>query len=261
MNHLDNVEEIYTPIGVAREEIKRRWNDKELRQRIEKISGKDLPDVFKKEPRAIFFRAVLTPNFETSYFYDLTDLVELKPICAELYVDKFCTMNKDKVRLGKLVFLHKSHKNCCDIITKRIAINFDESEKKPFTEIKTLNNKDFIEFHHHLYKKQYKEIMDIFDASSLKKEGDSVREVYEKIFSICLTNGVLFENFIAKDNEHEKKFVEEVVLPAYNAVVKKFDLKPLIVPLLPLKNEEKEEWDWYPGHLEEEMNKFFKENN
>ncbi len=255
-----NLDDIYTPIGVAREEIKRRWNDKELRKKIEGLLGKDLPDVFRKEPRAILFRAILTPNFENSYFSDLMDLIELKPICAELYVDKFCTMNKDKVRLGKMVFLHRSQKNKCDIITKRVVIDFDASEKKPFNEIKTLNNKDFVEFHHHLYKKQYKEIMEIFDASYLKKDGDSAKEVYERIFGICLINGVLFENFIAKDDEHEKKFSENVVLPAFKSVCDKFGLKPLIVPLLPLKNEEREEWDWYPGHLEKEMHDFFKEN-
>jgi len=261
MNHLSKVEEIYTPIGVAREEIKRRWNDSVLRKKVENLWDGDLPEVFKKEPRAIFFRVVLTPNFETSYFLDLMDIIELKPICAELYMDKFCTMNKDKVHLGKLVFLHKSLKDSCDIVTKKIIIDFDESEKKSFKEMRTINNKSFIDFHHHLYIKQHKEIMDIFDASSLKKDGDSARDVYEKIFSICLINGVLFENFIAKDSEHEKKFVEEVVLPAFNSVVKKFDLKPLVVPLLPLKNEEKENWIWYPGHLEKEMNEFFKDNN
>lgn len=260
MNHLDNVEEIYTTIGEAKEEIKRRRNDPKLRKMMEEYWNGNLPEVFKKEPRAIFFRAILTPNFETSYFLDLMDLIEIKPVCAELYTDKFCTMNKDKVHLGKLVFLHSSHKNQCDLITKKIIINFDESEKKPFTEIRTLNNKSFIEFHHHLYKKQFKGIMDIFDVAESKNGGKSAREIYELMFSICLVNGILFENFIAKEGEHEKRFVEDVVIPAFKSVKEKFNLKPLIVPLLPLKNEEKESWIYYPGHLEEEAEDYLRSN-
>ncbi|MGB8815734.1 MAG: hypothetical protein WCC74_00640 [Minisyncoccia bacterium] len=247
-----NLDDIYTLLGDAKKELKRRRKDPVLKKKIEDYLGENLPEVLKNEPRAMFFRAVLTPNFETKYFLDIAEIIGFKPVCIELCNDHFCTMNKDKVHLGKLVFLHKSGGKGCDLIRKKIIIDFHKSEKKSFQEIKTFNNKSFVEFHHNLYKKQYEGIMDIFDASILKKKCENAKDLYEKIFTLCLVNGVLFENFIAKENEHEKKFSENVVLPAFESVYKKFNLKPLVVPLLPLKDEEKESWIWYPGHLEKE---------
>ncbi len=255
-----NIDDIYTPIDEAKKEIQRRWNNPILRKKAEDFFEGNLPEVFKNEPRAILARGILTPNFETRYFLDLMDLIELKPVCGEFHDDKFCTMNKDKIHLGKLVFLRKSNKTNNDVIDKKTIIDLEKYENKPFKEIKTLYNKSLVDFHHHLYNKEYKEIMNFFDISIFKKKGETAKEVYEKIFTLCIASGVLFENFIAKEREHEKKFTEEVVLPAFKSVCDKFNLKPLIIPLLPLKNEEREIWDWYPGHLEKEVDGFLTNN-
>ncbi len=246
------IDDIYTPINEAKKEIEKRWNDVELKKKVSDYLGKDFPEVFKKEPRAILSRGILTPNFETKYFLDILDIVDLKPICLEFYGDKFCSQNKDKIHLGKLVFLHDNKKGI-NVTTKRTIIDFKKSENKIFKEIRTLQDKSFTEFHHNLYIRQYKKLFDIFDISVFKDNGESAKEVYKKIFGLCLVNGILFENFIAKENEHEKKFTENVVLPAFEFVVSKFHVKPLVVPLLPLKNVEKEAWDWYPSHLEKEI--------
>jgi len=251
-----NLDEIYITIEEAKKELVKRQKDLNLIRKVEEFLGESLPDIFKKEPRAILSRGVLTPNYETNYFLDVLDLIELRPICAEFHSDKFCCQNKDKVHLGKLVFLHGLNKKNEHVTTKKIIIDFTYSEKKSYKEMNTIKDKSFIEFHHFLYKKQYKELMDVFDFSLFKKNGENALEVYKKFFSLCLVYGVLFENFIAKDTEHEKRFTEDVVLPAYEFVLDKFKKKPLIVPLLPLKNEEKEVWMWYPGHLEKEVDIF-----
>lgn len=249
-------DDIYTPLREAEEEIKRRWGDQVLRKQLDDILGDILPDVFKKEPRAILCRAILTPNFEINYFIDLMNLVHLKPVCGEMRRDKFCTMNKDKIHLGKLVFLHKSKKGN-DVTNKKIIIDFNKSANKSFEHIKTLNNRDFIEFHHQLYVKQYKKIMDIVNLYGFIEKGEGPNKFYETLFLLCLSNAILFDNFIAKEHEHEKIFTEEVVLPAFESIVKKYNLKPLVVQLLPLEDEEKEKWMWYPGHLEEEVDNIF----
>ena len=140
-------------------------------------------------------------------------------------------------------------------------IDFDESEKKQFKDIKTINNKNFLDFHHHLFTKKHKNMMDIFDVSIFKKNGESIRDVYEKILSLSVFGGILFENLIVKDKEHEKVFIENVLLPAFDSVHKRFGIKPLIVPLLPLKNEEQEAWIWYSGTLEKEVESFLFNNN
>ncbi len=256
-----NLDEIYTPLSEAKKELDKRWGDKELVRKVEEFLGIDIPIFFREEPRAILFRAVLTPNFEVDYFLDLADLIKLKPVCAEISIDKFCTMNKDKVHLGKMVFLHKKNINNFNNRTKKIVIDFDESEKKQFKDIKTINNKNFLDFHHHLFTKKHKNMMDIFDVSIFKKNGESIRDVYEKILSLSVFGGILFENLIVKDKEHEKVFIENVLLPAFDSVHKRFGIKPLIVPLLPLKNEEQEAWIWYSGTLEKEVESFLFNNN
>ncbi len=70
------VEKIYTPLSVAKEEIWRRWNDKELRKKVEDFLGGDIPEVFKKEPRATIFRYIATPNLE--FKFALINLINLE---------------------------------------------------------------------------------------------------------------------------------------------------------------------------------------
>ena len=43
-----DIKDIYTPLSVAKKEIWRRWNDKELRKKVENFLGGDLPEVLKK---------------------------------------------------------------------------------------------------------------------------------------------------------------------------------------------------------------------
>ncbi len=62
------VNKIYTPLSVAKEEIWRRWNDKALRKKVEDFLGVNLPEPFKNEPRAVMLRYIATPNFEASFF-------------------------------------------------------------------------------------------------------------------------------------------------------------------------------------------------
>ncbi len=38
-----DIKEIYTPLSVAKKEIWRRWNDKELRKKVEDFLGGDMP--------------------------------------------------------------------------------------------------------------------------------------------------------------------------------------------------------------------------
>ena len=42
-----DIKDIYTPLSVAKKEIWRRWNDKELRKKVEKFLGGDIPEVFR----------------------------------------------------------------------------------------------------------------------------------------------------------------------------------------------------------------------
>ena len=246
---IKRVNRLYSPMQFANEEIWRRWNNKVLREKVSHFLG-DVPVLMKDRPRAILSRGVLTPNFETRRFVDVAKLSGLDPVCAEFYDDKFTSQNKDKIHLAKLIFFHKLDKNLRPIFGKRTIIDFKINENKSFKNVSTIDGHSFIDFHHDLYKKEYKEILDCFDISIYKRNGENAKEVYEKIFSLCIANGILFENFIAKDKEREKTFTVDVVMPAFKAVTKRFGCRPIVVPLLPLEDEEKDIWMWYPGRLE-----------
>lgn len=248
------VSEMYTPLSVAKEEIWRRWNDKKLRKKVEDFLRGDLPEFFKREPKCSFFRFVTTPNFEFKLVYDLAKLVNLDLVFLEFLDDKFCTRNYDKLCLGKMVFSRE--KNSASRYMRNI-IDIEESDNKPFRDIKTLWGEKFVEFHRRIFSKRYGAI-DTFDVSKFKKNGESAYEVYLKVFSLFICNGVLFENYIEKDNHYEKKFTENVVLPTITKIKSIFGVKPLIIPLLPIREEESQEWMWYPSQIEDSIADFVK---
>lgn len=242
--------EIYHTVTEAISEIETRQTDNMLRKKVIDFWNGDFPKNIGDTPKALIFRSLLTPNLEVQHFNDMVKPpVNLEPFLIEYTDDVFCSHNKDKVYLGKLSIIRGYNKLNQEIISKRTIIDFIDSENKPFSEIVTFDDGSFVDYHHSLYIKRYGKLPKTFDVSFFKKENLSPKEVYERIFSLCIMNGVLFENFIRKDNEHEKEFSEKVVIPAYNETVRRFGVKPLIVPLLPLKSEERVEWMWYKGDL------------
>lgn len=65
-----DIKEIYTPLSVAKKEIWRRWNDKDLRKKVEDFLGGELPKALRsKEPGAVLSRDVISPNKEFSIFW------------------------------------------------------------------------------------------------------------------------------------------------------------------------------------------------
>ena len=46
-----DIDTIYTSLEEAKEEVWRRWNDKELRAKVEESLGGDVPEVFRDEPK------------------------------------------------------------------------------------------------------------------------------------------------------------------------------------------------------------------
>src|SRR6266702_2611049 len=91
-----SVEDIYTPLSVAKEEIWRRWNDKELRKKVEDFLGDDIPEFFLDFPHATIVRHIISPNYELFYCVDLFKQLGLDFRCCEFPEDKFIAKNRDK---------------------------------------------------------------------------------------------------------------------------------------------------------------------
>ena|SRR4030067_1261493 len=119
--------EIYTTLEEAKEEIWKRWNDEFLRKEVEKFLG-EIPEVFKKEPKACLLRQMVSPNYEYYNFLNLIPKINLKPLCLEYLEDMFITTNKDKTYLAKMAFIDKGQ-SITRLIYRRI-INLVDSEKK-----------------------------------------------------------------------------------------------------------------------------------
>lgn len=241
---------MYTPLEEAKEEVWKRWNNADLRRRVVAFAA-DLPEVLIKEPKAIIFRQLATPNFELLRFSELAQELALIPLCLEYKSDKFCTRNLDKVLLGKMVFHNGTGKNGGNKTVSTKVINFGDNDMKCFKEIKTLWDEEFIAFHHRIIFQSLDHIQCKDNTDWFKKMGPKPSTYYHYFLSFFICHGILFENFLLEGDEG--KFTREIAWPAIRKVTDHFGLKPLIVRLRPEESEADPYWCWYPGHLEAEV--------
>lgn len=247
-----DIREIYTPLSVAKKEIWRRWNDKELRKKVEDFLGGDVPKFLKKKPNAVMVRYITSPGFEFFNFIDLARIADLDIVLAEYTKDKFVAKNPDKYNLCKMFFHNGKNKNGDDNIFNLKVVNFNKYEGKNFDKIKTLWGEDLIDFHHKVLKKAVpgcdKKIFDISEWFNKNRDKKHAEYYYLRYLALFLCHGVLFENFLL--NKNEKDFTKKKVLPSFVKLQEMFGVKPLIVPLEPFEDETHICWWHYPAKIE-----------
>ncbi|MDQ1283943.1 MAG: hypothetical protein QG620_291 [Patescibacteria group bacterium] len=241
--------ELYTPLSVAKKEIWRRWNDKALRKKVENFLGGDVPDIFKDKPKAVIFRNIATPNFEMGIAYEYACMMGLDLVIIEYTADKFCTRNRDKLHLGKMMFFNNDDN--LRIVSKKKIVSIKEVDNKCLNEIKTLWGEGLVSFHHRIFDSSDFPKFRTFDASVYKKAGFNPHEIYLKIFSICSYSAILLENFLVKSDKGEREFTEEIIIPAFSDIEKKFGFRPLIVSLLDTDEDGSIFWQYYPEKIKE----------
>jgi hypothetical protein len=241
-----DIKELYTPLSVAKKEIWRRWKDKKLRKKVEKFLGRKVPKPFRKEPRAVLSRSIITPNVEFFHFLDQAKITTLIPLGLEGVEDKFCTKNYDKASLGKLAFFRKGdvRNRIKNIECKKNIVNAVDmmaSDGKRLCDVDTLWGESLVDFHHRMltfYDSDIEKFDDFKWFGYQGKKGD-IYKYYKNFFAFFICHGVLFENFITKRSE--KEFTNNIVIKSYKEVKDKFGVTPLIVPLLPFKYDD----HWY----------------
>lgn len=246
------VGDIYTSLEVAREEIWKRWNDKELRKKVEEFFGEGILEAVRDEPRAVIVRQVASPNMEFFRFLELVKCTDLRPLVNEYVKDKFVSVNSCKLSLGKLSFFEKLNKKKCPILKHKKIINVDDSENKELLNINTIYGDRLVDFHHEMLRASIPEfdlnnLVDISDWCSVN--GERANKYYYYFLAWFICNGILFENFLTDKNESD--FTKKVVLPAFKKIKEEFGLKPLIVPIV--KNIEAEDIFWRSYHKEAEI--------
>lgn len=255
-NEIMSVEEIYTPLSVAKEEIWRRWNDKELRKKVEDFLEGDVPEFLLKSPHATIVRHITSPNYELLYFMDLIKQLELDFMCCEFPEDKFVAKNRDKYNLCKMSFFNGLGKGMYEIIDVRKIVDIQSCEGRMFCDIKTLWKEDLVGFHHRALSRVLPEIgNNIFDISAwFKRKGPKSKDFYLSYLALFVCYGVLFENFSTKEGIDEKDFSYEIVLPTINKLIEIFGVKPLIVPAIPTESESSPHWWHYPPEIKQIIN-------
>lgn len=249
-----NIDEIYTPLEEAKKEIQRRWNDKELKKKVEKFLGKDIPHFFQNEPRAAYVRDIISPNNEFFYFWDIVGDTGVKPVLVEYSTGKFVARNINKYHLCRMYFHHGIGKHGGGKIECSHVVNFNTMEGKKMHKVRTIWNESVVDFHHGLLEKTKPEINrdDIVDFSKwFDKHKKKTRHWYLHYLALFICHGILFENFIMDNGE--KEFTEKKILPSFHALVKKFGVRPIVVPISPIESENDLYWWLYPGHIKKHL--------
>ena len=249
--------EIYTPLSVAKKEVWKRWNDKELRKKVEEFLRGDIPQFLQKNPGAALVRHIASPNYELIYFLELTKQLGLDYRCVEFPEDKFVTCNKDKYYLCRLHMYNGLSKDIKEKISSKKIIEIQKCEGKKFSEIKTISGESLTDLHHKLLFNLAPQTREkLYDISPwFIRNGPRAGNYYLHYLALFICHGVLFENFSLKSEIKENGFNRKVVLPSIKKLVEIFGVKPLIVPIVPIESESLPHWEQYPLEVEKILKK------
>jgi hypothetical protein len=240
---------VYTPLSVAREELRKRREDRELTDRILEYLNGDIPEPLLEGPKALLFRQLFTPNYELRRFMNITQEEQIDPLFFEYHEDKFTSRNPLKHALGKMRFFKVENASRCNVQTKTV-IEFNKCEGRKIADISTIWGQNLIDFHHAFVKTAFKDsCLSFFDASQwFHRGGAKASQYYLRYLALFVQHAILFENFVLTDDA-EFSFVESIFLPAFIEINRLFGHKPLIVPLLPVETQADPYWISYPMEM------------
>lgn len=237
-------DEIYTSAEDAINELKNRWNDKELEDKVKDYLGNDIPSILNDCPHLVIFRNIVISDNESGRLVNLAKDFNIKVAGLEFTADKFVAFNFDKYTMAIMFIKDGKQGNGLERIYKKKLIDLRSSEGKKFSEINTLWGESLVDFHHNiLYEKYPGFIENIIDLSSwLKRNGGNAKKYYDKFVTLLIRNCILCENFEFEGSEGE--FTKNVFIPAFKKNKDLFGLKPLIVKIAPEDYKNNNSW-WY----------------
>ncbi len=232
---------LYTPVNDAILELEKRSKDLSIK------TVSCVPKIFENSFKAVLHRQLVTPNYEVLRFVSIADGMDLDPLFFEYTEDKFVTENEWKYSLGCQSF-YMGHGKKGGIKLKNLkVIDFNASNGKKISEVKTLWSQTLPDFHHELFLTRFPNFgKNLFDGSSWYKDnGGNAKGYYKPFLSLFIKHGILFENFLL--DYKELSFTKEVFLPAFLEIAEETGLKPLIVALEPTEIEEDIFWLCHPS--------------
>ncbi|MDO8659917.1 MAG: hypothetical protein Q7K54_04970 [Candidatus Parcubacteria bacterium] len=232
---------IYFTLDEAREEIKKRWGNKDLKKKVEDyLANNFIPGLLSNEPKAVFIKSVMSPDNGYDFFSLNAKYLGLKPLLSEYTHDLFIGLSEEKLGLARLHLLwNDGTKKLSDIV------DFKKYHGKQIPEVKVISGESLIDFHRNLFKFSQYPINEITDISEYFKSYGKPKDYYPFYLANFICHGVLFENFETDPKTHEYKFTEEVALPVINFLEKKFGFRPIIVKLYPDNQNNDEDFFWW----------------
>lgn len=248
-------ENIYISLDEAREELKKRWNDKELKKKIEDELGENFWPEFQSKPRGLLWRQLLSPDNGFTFFYQCSKYIGVEPLAFEFLGDLYMSFNEEKRGLGQLrIELEDGKKATVNIM------EIHKWYKTPLSEVTLKSGEKLVDFHHNLinYSGYDIEVKDMTEW--VKKIGKPV-DVYYQYLLHFVAHGFLFEAFLAE--EKEKNFFSDVVAPNLKKIEDKFSLKPLLVKQYPNNQSDDEDFYWwsYPPNVNRYVLRYAEKNS
>jgi len=248
------VSDIYVSLDFARGEIKRRWDNTELRRTVEEAIGQHYWPELKEQPYGVLWRCLPSPDNGFTFFVQASQWIGLPSFLPEYIEDKFVHLNPEKRCLGRLsLTMPDGVKVTCDIV------DWQANQGKPMTEVVLKTGEGLASFHHRLFELAgYQTI-----RRDLSPWWISLKPAhYYYYLAHFIAHGVLFEVFDT-ENSHEDVFTQEIVLPNLERVEREFGMKPLVVRIYPPDQTEDEDFYWnsYPPHVNDYIVEYARKHN
>lgn len=253
----EKINNIYVSLDEAREEIKKRWHDVELRKKIEAELGDKFWPEFQIKPRCLSWNAISSPDNGFTFFYQCSKYINVEPLFFEFIGDIYISHNEMKKNLGRLhVQLENNEKATINIM------DLHRWNKKEISEIITKTGQSLVDFHHELFKQSGYDI-EIKDKTDWTEKIGNPSQWYYQYLLHFVAHGVLFEAYLSDGDERDDKFFEEIVRPNIERIKQELGLLPLIVKLYPEQQSEEEDFYWwcFPPYLNKYIINYAKENS
>jgi len=123
------IDSIYVSLDEARDQLKQRLRDVELKAKVNEALGRNLLPHFNDVPRSVLFRQVCPADNGLEFFFYAAKYVNTEPLVLEYPDDMFTHINEEKKGLGRLrVTLEDGTRATVDIMS------FHENERRKLGE-------------------------------------------------------------------------------------------------------------------------------
>lgn len=197
----------------------------------------------------LLMRGLATPNFELLRFLDVARKLRRPPLIGFSPHDWFTpSVNASKRALGRLRVQKAQTPHGAAFARPFNIVDLNAAGRKRMDKVACGDGTSLPEFHARLCAHV---LGDGFASSCMNttdfRRDDPSRPYYERIFALLTCVGVLAESYVI--HGPEQSFTEDIVLPAFEACERRFEARPMIVPLLPAGTEMDPYWESYPPEV------------